>query len=70
MHLCIINVKLRLRKGTNMIEIAGHVLITLTAVIALAIRIEHRLTIIETDMKWLKRNTVTECKGVKEYEQN
>lgn len=53
-----------------MIEIAGHVLITLTAVIAIAIRIEHRLTIIETDMKWLKHNTQCGYKGETEYEQN
>ncbi|MCK4794559.1 MAG: hypothetical protein KAV87_63100 [Desulfobacteraceae bacterium] len=49
--------------GMIAIEIVGHVLITLTAVIAIAIRIEHRLTIIETDMKWIKQNAVSGCKG-------
>ena len=48
------------------IETIGHVVITLLAVVALAIRIEHRLTIIETDMKWLKQNAITECKGEKD----
>ncbi len=38
------------------IQLAGHLLITVTAVVAVAVRIEHRLTIIETDMKWLKQN--------------
>ena len=51
-----------------MIELIGHLVITLTAVVALAIRIEHRLTIIETDMKWLKKNTLTNCKGDRENE--
>lgn len=49
--------------GMIAIEIAGHVLITLTAVIAIAIRIEHRLTIIETDMKWVKNTLDKTIKG-------
>ncbi len=50
------------------IEMVGHLVITLTAVVALAIRIEHRLTIIETDMKWLKNNAMTGCEGEKHNE--
>lgn len=39
-----------------MLQIVSHVVITLIAVAALAIRIEHRLTKIETDVAWLTRN--------------
>lgn len=35
-------------------QIASHVVITLVAVVSLALRVEHRLTKIETDMSWLK----------------
>lgn len=35
-------------------QIASHVVITLVAVVGLALRIEHRLTKIETDVAWLK----------------
>lgn len=35
-------------------QIAGHVCITVVAVVGLALRIEHRLTKIETDVSWLK----------------
>ena len=35
-------------------QIASHVAITLIAVVGLALRIEHRLTKIETDVTWLK----------------
>jgi len=37
-------------------QIVSHVVITLIAVAALAVRIEHRLTKIETDVTWLTRN--------------
>ncbi|MFZ2149257.1 MAG: hypothetical protein WAV28_18760 [Sedimentisphaerales bacterium] len=35
-------------------EIISHVGITLAAVVTLALRLEHRLTKIETDVSWLK----------------
>lgn len=35
-------------------QIASHIGITLIAVVGLALRIEHRLTKIETDVSWLK----------------
>lgn len=38
------------------LQMAGHIGITLVAVIGLALRIEHRLTKIETDIGWLKEN--------------
>jgi len=38
------------------LQIVSHMVITLIAVAALAIRIEHRLTKIETDVTWLTRN--------------
>ncbi len=44
-----------------MIQIISHVCITLTAVVALALRLEHRLTKIETDVTWLKRNITPLC---------
>lgn len=36
----------------------GHACITLVALIGLALRIEHRLTKIETDVSWLKARYV------------
>lgn len=42
------------------IQVAGHVAITLVAVVSLALRIEHRLTKIETDVKWLKESYVSD----------
>ena len=44
-------------------QIVSHVVITLIAVAALAIRIEHRLTKIETDVAWLKKNARAFCQG-------
>lgn len=44
-------------------QIGSHVVITLIAVVALALRIEHRLTKIETDVTWLKHNANAFCKG-------
>ena len=40
------------------LQIAGHVVITIVAVVGLALRIEHRLTRIETDVSWLKERYV------------
>jgi hypothetical protein len=38
------------------LQTVGHVVITLAALFGLALRIEHRLTKIETDVSWLKQN--------------
>lgn len=51
-----------------LIQIISHVCITLTAVVALALRLEHRLTKIETDVTWLKKNATAFCKGENEDE--
>ena len=51
-----------------LIQIISHVCITLAAVVALALRLEHRLTKIETDVTWLKKNATTFCEGVNEDE--
>lgn len=40
----------------NVIYLAGHAAITLIAVVGLCLRLEHRLTKIETDLTWLKQN--------------
>jgi len=45
------------------IQIVSHVVITVVAVVGLALRIEHRLTRIETDVTWLKKNINNMCKG-------
>jgi hypothetical protein len=45
------------------IQIVSHVAITLVAVVSLALRIEHRLTKIETDVTWLKKNVNNNCNG-------
>ena len=50
----------------ELLQIAGHVCITIIAVVGLALRIEHRLTKIETDISWLKANSNPGPKGVKE----
>jgi len=52
------------------IPVIVHAFITILAVIGLAIRIEHRLTIIETDMKWIKQNVNNQCQGATKYEEN
>ena len=44
------------------LEMAVHVAVTITAVVTLAIRLEHRLTKIETDVAWLKKWMLTERK--------
>lgn len=43
------------------LQIVSHVVITLFAVVALVIRIEHRLTKIETDVVWLIKNNSSGC---------
>ena len=47
-------------------QIVSHVVITLIAVAALAIRIEHRLTKIEMDVTWLTRNISSHCERKKD----
>ena len=37
-------------------EIVFHIVITVAAMVGLAIKIEHRLTDLEADIRWLKRN--------------
>ena len=49
-------------------QIIGHVCITLIAVVGLALRLEHRLTKIETDVAWLKSNMGPFCGQAKETE--
>jgi len=36
--------------------IIGHTVLVLGVVVSVAVRIEHRLTRIETDISWLKKN--------------
>lgn len=45
----------------NAIMLASHLVITLIAVFSVAIRNEHRLTKIETDLSWLKENNKSGC---------
>lgn len=52
----------------EMIQLASHVCITLAAVVAVAIRLEHRLTRIETDVSWLKKNITPLCTEGREDE--
>lgn len=52
------------------LQIASHIGITVIAVVGLALRIEHRLTKIETDVAWLKARGNPGKKGVKENECN
>lgn len=51
-------------------QIAGHLAITLVAVVSLAVRIEHRLTKIETDISWLKNNQKCKQSGGSENGSN
>jgi len=46
-----------------MLQAVSHVAITLVAVVGMALRIEHRLTKIETDIGWLKANQRCKEKG-------
>lgn len=43
------------------IQVGTHVIITIIAVVGLALRIEHRLTKIETDVSWLIKNNSSGC---------
>ena len=52
------------------IQIISHICITLAAVVGLALRVEHRLTKIETDVAWLKKNMGPFCKGDSDNEQD
>lgn len=47
----------------NIVQVLGHICITIVAVVGLALRLEHRLTKIETDVSWLKKNIDIFCKG-------
>lgn len=42
------------------IQVAGHVITTILDVAYLALRIEHRITKIETDVSWLKERYVND----------
>lgn len=52
------------------VQIISHVCITVLALVALALRTEHRLTRIETDVTWLKRKMGFNCKGGSDNEQD
>lgn len=54
----------------NAIMLASHLAITLVAVFAVAVRNEHRLTKIETDLSWLKKNANSNCEGKNDDEEN
>lgn len=54
----------------DIVYIISHVAITLAAVVSLALRVEHRLTKIETDVTWLKRNVDNMCTGGKNVKQD
>lgn len=43
------------------IQVGSHVIITIVAVVALALRVEHRMTKIETDVGWLIKNNGAGC---------
>ena len=44
-------------KMVEAIYLAGHVAVTVIAVFGVCIKLEHRLTKIETDLTWLKQNS-------------
>lgn len=52
------------------IQVATHAVITIIAVAGLALRIEHRLTKIETDVVWLIKNNKIGCERKDEHEKN
>lgn len=52
------------------IQVATHAVITIIAVAGLALRIEHRLTKIETNVDWLIRNNKAGCERKDEHEEN
>lgn len=43
-----------LKMGMAAWQLAGHVAISILTLVTLALRIEHRITKIETDVSWLK----------------
>lgn len=45
-----------------LIQIFAHIGVTVLAVAAIAVRLEHRLTKIETDVTWLKKYAQDNCK--------
>ena len=47
----------------NYLPLIAHVIVTLLAVGALAVKLEHRLTEIETDIKWIKQRLDKHCKS-------
>lgn len=49
-------------------QLASHAAITLIAVVTLALRIEHRITKVETDVTWIKLNINKHCNGDDEDE--
>jgi len=52
----------------GVLQIASHALITPMALFAIAVRIEQRLTKIETDVTWLKMNMKSGCERKGENE--
>lgn len=52
------------------IYIVCHGVVTLTALFGFAIRLEHRLTKIETDVKWIAQSAMAGCAGKDENEEN
>lgn len=46
------------------LQIIGHGIITVIAVVAVVVKVEHRLTEIETDITWLKNmlNRLNDCR--------
>lgn len=47
----------------SLIEIISHIIVTVLAVGALAIKVEHRLTQIETDITWIKSKLDNLCRS-------
>lgn len=48
----------------ELVYLLCHVAVTLVAVVGLALRLEHRITKIETDVKWLTAHSNPGKKGV------
>lgn len=47
--------------GTDWVQIGLHTMVTLLALFAIGLRLEHRLTKIETDLNWLKSKRELGC---------
>jgi len=47
----------------DVVYIVTHICVTLVALGAVALRVEHRLTKIETDVTWLKETLEKNCTG-------